>query len=34
MFHTVDPEDIKNGRMTDVYFVRTMEILKAKKIDK
>jgi nicotinate phosphoribosyltransferase len=34
MFHIADPKDIKNGKMTDVYFVRTMQILKAKKIDK
>jgi nicotinate phosphoribosyltransferase len=34
MFHIADPEDVKDGKMTDVYFVRTMEVLKAKKIDK
>jgi nicotinate phosphoribosyltransferase len=34
MFHIAGPVDIKTGTMTDVYFVRTMEILKAKKIDK
>jgi nicotinate phosphoribosyltransferase len=34
MFHIADPKDIKSGRMTDVYFVRTLQILKAKKIDK
>jgi len=34
MFHIADPKEIKDGRMTDVYFVRTMEVLKAKKIDK
>ena len=34
MFHIADPQDIKDGKMTDVYFVRTMEVLKAKKIDK
>jgi len=34
MFHVADPKDIKAGKLTDVYFVRTMEILKAKKIDK
>jgi nicotinate phosphoribosyltransferase len=34
MFHIADPKDIKTGKLTDVYFVRTMEILKAKKIDK
>jgi len=34
MFHTADPKEIKEGKLTDVYFVRTMEVLKAKKIDK
>lgn len=34
MFHTADPKDIKEGKITDVYFVRTMEVLKAKGIDK
>ena len=34
MFHIADPKEIKDGKLTDVYFVRTMEILKAKKIDK
>jgi nicotinate phosphoribosyltransferase len=34
MFHIADPKEIKEGKMTDVYFVRTMEVLKAKKIDK
>jgi nicotinate phosphoribosyltransferase len=34
MFHTADPKDIKTGKYTDVYFTRTMEVLKAKKIDK
>jgi len=34
MFHVASPEDIKNGKLTDIYFVRTMEVLKAKKIDK
>jgi nicotinate phosphoribosyltransferase len=34
VFHIADPKDIKDGKMTDVYFVRTMEVLKAKKIDK
>jgi len=33
-FHTADPEDIKAGRITDVYFARTMQVLKAKGIDK
>lgn len=34
MFHTADPKDIKEGKITDVYFVRTMEVLKAKGVDK
>lgn len=34
MFQTADPKEIKDGKLTDVYFVRTMEILRAKKIDK
>ena len=34
MFHIADPKEIKAGKLTDVYFVRTMEVLKAKKIDK
>ena len=34
MFHIADPRDIKDGKMADVYFVRTMEVLKVKKIDK
>ncbi len=34
MFHIADPKEIKDGKVTDVYFVRTMEVLKAKKIDK
>jgi len=34
MFHIAEPKDIKAGKLTDVYFVRTMEVLKAKKIDK
>jgi nicotinate phosphoribosyltransferase len=33
MFHTAEPEDILNGRITDVYFERTLRILKAKKIN-
>ena len=27
MFHIADPDDIKAGRVTDVYFLRTVEIL-------
>ena len=34
MFHTVSDEDIRSGRVTDVYFERAVEILKAKKINK
>jgi nicotinic acid phosphoribosyltransferase len=34
VFHIADPKEIKGGKLTDVYFVRTMEVLKAKKIDK
>lgn len=34
MFHTADPKDIKEGKITDIYFARTIEILKAKKADK
>lgn len=34
VFHISDPKDIKNGRVTDVYFARTLEILKAKGVDK
>ncbi len=34
MFHIADPKDIKAGKYTDVYFSRTMEVLKARKIDK
>ncbi len=33
MFHTADPEDIINGKITDVYFERTLRILKAKGIN-
>src|SRR3972149_1432931 len=32
--HTADFEDIRAGRTTDVYFDRTIKILKAKGIDK
>ncbi|MGQ9646232.1 MAG: nicotinate phosphoribosyltransferase [Thermodesulfobacteriota bacterium] len=34
MLHIADPKDIREGKMTDIYFVRTMQILRAKKIDK
>lgn len=33
MFHTADPQDIINGKITDVYFERTLKILKAKGIN-
>ncbi len=33
MFHTADPEDILKGRITDVYFERTLRILKEKGIN-
>lgn len=34
MFHIASPEEIKNGKTADVYFERTLQILKAKGIDK
>lgn len=34
MAHTAAFEDVKQGRLADVYFVRTLEILKKKGIDK
>src|SRR5512143_594564 len=33
MFHSADPRDILNGSITDVYFERTLAILKAKGIN-
>jgi len=33
MFNTADPEDILNGKITDVYFERTIRILKKKGIN-
>ncbi|MBC7333976.1 MAG: nicotinate phosphoribosyltransferase [Actinobacteria bacterium] len=33
MFYIANEEDIKGGRVTDIYFKRTEAILKAKKID-
>jgi nicotinate phosphoribosyltransferase len=33
-FHTASDEEIKHAETTDIYFVRTKEILKAKKLDK
>ncbi len=29
MFHTADPEDILDGKITDVYFERSLRILRA-----
>ncbi|MEA3485437.1 MAG: nicotinate phosphoribosyltransferase [Candidatus Aerophobetes bacterium] len=34
MFHISDPRDIKEGKITDVYFDRTVRILKEKNLDK
>ena len=28
MFHIADPGEIKERKLTDVYFVRTLEVLK------
>jgi len=33
MFQTAEPKDILEGRITDVYFERTLAVLKAKKIN-
>lgn len=33
MFHSADPQDILKGKITDVYFERTLRILKAKGIN-
>lgn len=33
MFHTADTEDVLSGKITDVYFERTLRILKAKGIN-
>jgi nicotinate phosphoribosyltransferase len=33
MFHTAEPQDILKGKVTDVYFERSLKILKAKKIN-
>lgn len=30
MFHTASPADILEGKITDVYFERTLRILKEK----
>lgn len=34
MFHTADPRDVLDGIITDVYFDRTMKILKARKLNR
>jgi len=34
LFHYANDEEIKNGKTTDIYFVRTKQILKAKKMEK
>ncbi|MBN1225506.1 MAG: nicotinate phosphoribosyltransferase [Deltaproteobacteria bacterium] len=34
MMHVASLKDIKNGKVTDVYFARTLEILQTKKIKK
>ncbi|MFQ5797959.1 MAG: nicotinate phosphoribosyltransferase [Bacteroidota bacterium] len=34
MFHRASDDHIKQGRVTDIYFLRAVEILKAKKINK
>ena len=34
MFHSADGKEIKAGKVTDAYFPRTLEILRAKGIDK
>ncbi|CUU08380.1 nicotinate phosphoribosyltransferase [Candidatus Thermokryptus mobilis] len=34
MFNVASPEDIKNGRVTDVYFERAIKVLKEKGINK
>lgn len=33
MFHIANPEDIISGKITDVYFERTLKILKAKNVN-
>ncbi len=34
MFYTATDEEIKQGQITDVYFARTLEIIRAKNVDK
>jgi hypothetical protein len=31
MFHTANPRDVLRGKIKDVYFERTLKILRAKK---
>lgn len=33
-FHMASPEEIKAGRVTDIYFQRAQQILQKKNIDK
>ena len=33
MFHISGEKEIKEGKVTDVYFQRTLEILKAKEVN-
>ncbi len=33
MFYTADPKDVLEGKVTDVYFERALEILKAKNVN-
>ena len=34
MFHIAEPDEIKAGKVTDVYFERTIQVLKAAGIQK
>lgn len=34
MFHTAGEDEVRRGQITDVYFKRTLEVLKARKIDR
>jgi nicotinate phosphoribosyltransferase len=34
LFHIATDEEIRSGKVTDVYFVRTLEILKTRGINK
>src|SRR3990170_4049676 len=34
MFHIADGKEIREGKITDVYFLRTSDILKSKGIDR